>query len=582
MKTCNRKILELFYNAKHTGRISKPDAIGRVGEDDEGLVIEITWRVIGGVIAEAKFRAFANPNAIAITSLMVENMIGKSVEDVLSLGEEVIIDNLGEFLPEYLEVYDLVRECIAEAYNSYLKRKNRKDDMLEDFDFEQYRIDHNIEEGQEIDIKQIQRELYGETKVERRGRPRKEIDPNTVVEVGEKRGRGRPRKEVDPNAIIEVGEKRGRGRPRKIVNPDEIVEVGEKRGRGRPRKEVDPNTVVEVGEKRGRGRPRKEVDPNAIIEVGEKRGRGRPRKVVNPDEIVEVGEKRGRGRPRKEITFSLPTDLDEVINDEEVEQLINGSNNTASNDEEIKIEQPIQSTSKLLDEDDDAFEADYDLFKSNIRNILSGKEINNQSYGQTSSNKIESLDSSTEYVVEEDVNDNHQYNQTDEEVIDDVLVDVKRGRGRPRKEVDPSEVIEEGEKRGRGRPRLQPINSLTRSLTPNSMPTHTNQDIVFASKNVTTTNININVTKTSTSVEDNKATSNDYSHNTTITQQKIEVTLPNNADKDEEIDIEPNKLTTSNTFKDFDDDDDEIDVSNIKDEAPTGGIEDLLKALLDD
>ena len=104
MKTCNRKILELFYNAKHTGRITKPDAVARVGEDDEGLVIELTWRVIGGVIADAKFRAFANPNAIAITSLMVDNIIGKSVDEAMLIGEEVIIDNLGEFLPEYLEV----------------------------------------------------------------------------------------------------------------------------------------------------------------------------------------------------------------------------------------------------------------------------------------------------------------------------------------------------------------------------------------------------------------------------------------------------------------------------------------------
>ena len=79
MKTCNRKILELFYNAKHTGRISKPDAVGRVGEDDEGLVIEISWRVVDGIIEDAKFRAFANPNAIAITSLMVDNIISKSV-----------------------------------------------------------------------------------------------------------------------------------------------------------------------------------------------------------------------------------------------------------------------------------------------------------------------------------------------------------------------------------------------------------------------------------------------------------------------------------------------------------------------
>ena len=516
MKACNRKILELFYNAKHTGRISKPDAIGRVGEDDEGLVIELTWRVIGGIIAEAKFRAFANPNAIAITSLMVDNMIGKSVEDALSLGEEVIIDNLGEFLPEYLEVYDMVRECIAEAYNNYLKRQTRSEESVQ-FDYEQYRATHNIEEGQEIDVKQIQRELYGEVKVERRGRPRKEVDPNAVVEVGEKRGRGRPRKEV------------------------------------------------------------------------------------NPDEIVEIGEKRGRGRPKKEVRFNLPSDLDDVIEDEELDSLINGNSSKSNIVEDtnlVEVEENAQIytndvTENVLEQNSaDMFEADYDLFKSNIRNILSGKELSSKSYTHNST-------ISTNSEIE---NGQVTDNVTDTNVEVEADTEIKRGRGRPRKEVDISQVEDDGEKRGRGRPRkivieeveddrekrgrgrprLQPINSLTRSLTPNSLLSHSNQDIVFASKNVTTTNININVTKTSTSIDDNTATTNDYSHNTTISQQKVEVSLPKLENKDEEIDIEPNKLNTVNNFKDFDDDDDEIDVSDIKDEAPTGGIQDLLKALLDD
>ena len=279
MKSCNLKILELFYNAKHTGRITKPDAIGRVGEDDEGLVIELTWRVIGGVIADAKFRAFGNPNAIAITSLMVDNLIGKSVDDALLINEDVIIDNLDEFKPEYLEAFDMVRSAISEAYNNYLKRKSRKEDLDEEVvDVAEYQL--AIAQGeQEVDItKQIQLELQGVTKVERRGRPRKEVDASAIIEVGEKRGRGRPRKEIDPNAIVEVGEKRGRGRPRKERPETEEVETEVKRGRGRPRKEVDPNAIIEVGEKRGRGRPRKEIDPNAIVEVGEKRGRGRPRK----------------------------------------------------------------------------------------------------------------------------------------------------------------------------------------------------------------------------------------------------------------------------------------------------------------
>ena len=657
MKSCNRKILELFYNAKHTGRISKPDAVGRIGENDEGLVIELTWRVIDGVIADAKFRAFGNPNAIAITSLMVDHIIGKSIDDAVLINEDVIIDNLDEFRPEYIEVYDVVHACIIEAYENYKKRENKTNTRV--YTQKDYYHEEEVDESV-IVAKQIQRELQGEVEVvstgkrgrprkvvdetevvtigekRGRGRPRKEVDPNAIIEVGEKRGRGRPRKEVDPNAVVEVGEKRGRGRPRKIVDESKIVEVGEKRGRGRPRKEIDPNAITEVGEKRGRGRPRKIVEETEIVEVGEKRGRGRPRKIVDeseivemgekrgrgrprkeidPNEIIEVGEKRGRGRPRKEIdpnvevietvkrgrgrprkvvdesevvvegekrgrgrprkdevVFNIPSDLNEVEFDEDMEQLISGSNRneTAKIEEINKIEQPI-SISKLIDEDDDTFDADYDLFKSNIRSIFSGKEVSSKTYGH----KTETVVEPKSQIEEKKIKVEPTKAEPVKIIVEEEDLQEKRGRGRPRKDGVPSAPHEKSS--------VNAVSSITRSLTPNAMPMHSSQDIVFASKNVTTTNININVTKTTTSVDDNTSSTNDYSHNISSSERKVEVTLPKTIKRDEEIDVEPVKVNPVNKFDDIDDDfDEDIDTSKIKDEAPSGGLEDLLKALLDD
>ena len=241
MKSCSRKILELFYNAKHSGRVMKPDAIGRVGEDDDGLVIELTWRVIDGIIEEAKFRAFGNPNAIAITSLMTDNIIGKNIEEAMQMDESVITDNLDEFRPEYIEAYDMVHVAMVEAYNNYLKRQNRKSD------------------AEQVRYVKVEREITEEER--EAGLLHQVEDEVSMVEVveTERRGRGRPRKPVDENAVVEIGEKRGRGRPRKERPEGEIEVIGEKRGRGRPRKIVDESEIV-VTEKRGRGRPRKPVD----------------------------------------------------------------------------------------------------------------------------------------------------------------------------------------------------------------------------------------------------------------------------------------------------------------------------------
>ena len=658
MKSCNLKILELFYNAKHTGRISKPEAIGRVGKDDEGLVIEITWRVSGGVIIDAKFRAFANPNAIAITSLMTDNMIGKTVDDVLLMGEEVIVDNLGEFKPEYLEVYDMVRQAIGEAYNNYLKRQSHRDTTYEEVaDLDIIEVEVDSDETSELKLtQQIQRELQGETTVSaKRGRPRKEPVETEQVELGVRRGRGRPRKQVDESQVVEVGIKRGRGRPRKVVDESELnnAETGVKRGRGRPRKEPVETEQVELGVKRGRGRPRKEVDESQVVEVGEKRGRGRPRKIVDESELnnIDTSVKRGRGRPRKEPVETEQVEIGEKRGRGRPRK-VETEQTTSTIDERNKFIDNLTS-GKLISEENENFEDDYDLFKSNIRNIFIGKEVSTQSYGQGKSNETKKqlqlainpsqeeddfepikVDTNEEFEAEQlvkqeiveledeisELEDDILHQESNEDVPDNNdEIEVKRGRGRPRKQVDESQVVEVGEKRGRGRPpkekieveeidlsekrgrgrpRVNPVSSLTRSLSSPGLA-HSSQEIMFASKNVTTTNININVTKTTTSMDDNKEVVNDYSHNASMstTEHKVEVAIPTSTFNKEEIDVESEKDieqktnlglgTPSNNFKDFDDDDfddddlDDVDDEDIKDEAPKGGIEDLLKALLD-
>jgi len=50
------------------------------------------------------------------------------------------------------------------------------------------------------------------------------IDEVPEVEIPQKRGRGRPKKIVDPQTVVEEKPKRGRGRPKKVVEEVEVVE----------------------------------------------------------------------------------------------------------------------------------------------------------------------------------------------------------------------------------------------------------------------------------------------------------------------------------------------------------------------
>ena len=764
MKSCSRKILDLFYNAKHAGRIVKPDAIGRVGGQDDGLVIELSWRIANDTIIDAKFRAFGNPNAIAITSLMTDYFIGKTLEEVMNIDESVIVEALDELKPEYLEVYEIVCSAMAEAYEYYLKRKDKRAHEFVASEAGEVDLDatSNVEVEQELTQEEverriqlsIQRELTDDTRRTKegvqvigesrgRGRPKKERTPEELAALAlaqsSSRGRGRPRKERTEEELAQMQQKstRGRGRPKKERTPEELEALAlarsSSRGRGRPRKERTAEELQALAlaqsEKRGRGRPRKERTEEELAQMQEKasRGRGRPRK--ERIEIEVIGEKRGRGRPRKSepVKINFPkSDLDEVITDEVVEQLISGSsdkekdnasepisinflqqveNNDTSNIEDV-INYQLLNNAEKEDEQQELFEGisylrdeedGYSVDNVEQLNDSNDDFVEKRGRGRPRKERIEievigekrgrgrPRKEVEELEVGEKRGRGRPRKERTEEELEALASTEKRGRGRPRKEIDPNIQAVEEEKRGRGRPRkevdndqaledmeekrgrgrprkdetismVSPTNSLTRSLTGGGIPYHKTQDIVFASKNVTTTNININVTKTTnsngeynneyskninvTSVSEDSVISNsaplNFNNQVTESDNEVEVEnigeeLPANETVIDEIDVNSQNVDNqsneevkdlySNTsyenddidgkdeFEDLDeeyeddvheddyddqddytqeghdedeDNDEDIDASHIKDEAPKGGIEDLLRALLDD
>ena len=75
----NRIILNLFNNPKNAGRISKPDGIANLNNEDGTAHVEFSLRVDTGIITDCKFRAQANPYVIAVCSTITEMVKGKMI-----------------------------------------------------------------------------------------------------------------------------------------------------------------------------------------------------------------------------------------------------------------------------------------------------------------------------------------------------------------------------------------------------------------------------------------------------------------------------------------------------------------------
>ena len=95
-------VLRVFNNPKNTGRISKPDGIAEMYNDEHTAHIEFSLRVDMGIIVDCKFRAQANPYIIAVCSTITNMVKGKmismffldpySIKKELSLDDDINID----------------------------------------------------------------------------------------------------------------------------------------------------------------------------------------------------------------------------------------------------------------------------------------------------------------------------------------------------------------------------------------------------------------------------------------------------------------------------------------------------------
>ena len=117
-------VLNLFKNPKNPGRISKPDGIADLYNEDNTAHVEFSLRIQNGIITESRFRAQANPYIVAICSTITTMLKGKMVS-MFFLDPYSIKKELGD---ESNYNIDFCIECVRLAildYKEKLEKENK-------------------------------------------------------------------------------------------------------------------------------------------------------------------------------------------------------------------------------------------------------------------------------------------------------------------------------------------------------------------------------------------------------------------------------------------------------------------------
>ncbi len=118
----NEKVMQAFQNPQNVGEVENYNAIGTVGNENCGDIMQITMLIEDGIIKDAKFKTFGCAAAVASSSTATAMIIGKTIEEALNVKNSDVIESLEGLPPQKIHCSVLAEEAIKLAIEDYYKR----------------------------------------------------------------------------------------------------------------------------------------------------------------------------------------------------------------------------------------------------------------------------------------------------------------------------------------------------------------------------------------------------------------------------------------------------------------------------
>ena len=124
----SEKVMEHFSNPQNVGELENPDGVGEVGNPTCGdmMVFHIRVNQDTQVIEDIRYKTFGCGAAIAVSSMVSEMAKGKTVQEALSITNEMVADHLDGLPPQKMHCSNPGADALHAAINNYLSKKNQK------------------------------------------------------------------------------------------------------------------------------------------------------------------------------------------------------------------------------------------------------------------------------------------------------------------------------------------------------------------------------------------------------------------------------------------------------------------------
>jgi nitrogen fixation NifU-like protein len=111
--------MEHFRNPRNVGEIENADGVGEIGNPVCGDMMTFYVKIVDGRLADVKFKTFGCGAAIAVSSMVSEMAIGKTIEEAMQITNADVAKELGGLPPNKLHCSNLGADALHKAIEAY-------------------------------------------------------------------------------------------------------------------------------------------------------------------------------------------------------------------------------------------------------------------------------------------------------------------------------------------------------------------------------------------------------------------------------------------------------------------------------
>ena len=115
----SEKVMDHFSNPRNIGEIENADGVGEVGNPVCGDMMSFYIKVADDKISDIKFKTFGCVAAIAVSSMVSEMALGKTLTEAKTITKKSVAESLDGLPKEKMHCSNLGADALAKAIENY-------------------------------------------------------------------------------------------------------------------------------------------------------------------------------------------------------------------------------------------------------------------------------------------------------------------------------------------------------------------------------------------------------------------------------------------------------------------------------